>query len=334
MKKAVISVFLTLLLGLGMWYIKSQTSSSGIVEIETVKPEISDLFDYITMRGKVTEKARYDVFSGISGTAVEIYVTVGETVINGQELLKIIPIEGEMENSNLYNEVITAVSGLLAGFIEGGYDAVTAEAVSLVSASEDGSCVILSPCSGTVMSLNCSKNQFVSSRYPCMVISDLTNLAIKAEVEEEYLSCIDVDMKASAVIEALSSRSVSCIVDEIKPFGISTISLTGTGEIMTNVLLSVNDPNAAFLRPGYTARISVVVGKKENAILIPYETISQDDDNNQFVYAITNGKLEKVIITTGKELDEKTEVICGLDGDEMLVMYPESIKAGSTVKVK
>ena len=42
MKKAVISVFLTLLLGLGMWYIKSQTSSSGIVEIETVKPEISD----------------------------------------------------------------------------------------------------------------------------------------------------------------------------------------------------------------------------------------------------------------------------------------------------
>ena len=71
MKKAVISVFLTLLLGLGMWYIKSQTSSSGIVEIETVKPEISDLFDYITMRGKVTEKARYDVFSGISGTVVE-----------------------------------------------------------------------------------------------------------------------------------------------------------------------------------------------------------------------------------------------------------------------
>ena len=114
MKKAVISVFLTLLLGLGMWYIKSQTSSSGIVEIETVKPEISDLFDYITMRGKVTEKARYDVFSGISGTVVEIYVTVGEAVINGQELLKIIPIEGEMDNSNLYNEVITAVSGLLA----------------------------------------------------------------------------------------------------------------------------------------------------------------------------------------------------------------------------
>lgn len=334
MKKAVVSLVITLLIGLGMWQWKKLVNSGEVVEIETVNVEITDINNYITMRGKVTEKARYDVFTGISGIVSEVYVSVGDSVTNGQKLMRIVPSEGESDTSNLYNEIITAVSGMLSSFIDGNYNASTAEGVSLVSADEDGSCIILSPCSGTIMSLQCVPQQFVSSKYPCMVISDLKNLAIKAEIEEQYLTQINEDMKCTAIVEALSSRPVKCIIDHIDPHGTSNISITGASNVVTEVMLSVNDENAIFLRPGYTAKINVITESKENVLLVPYEAISQDKDNNQFVYSISNGKLEKIIVETGKELDSKTEIISGLTGNETIVMYPDTIKSGSKVKLK
>lgn len=334
MKKIVALILVTAIAAMGMVYFKKQSEVSRVVEIQTVKPEISDLYDYITVRGKVSEKIRYNVYSGVSGFVSEVYVSTGDYIENGQELMKIIPIEGEDSKDNLYNEVLSVVTGMLDELINGTSVECTAEAVSFVSTVEDGSCVVLSPCSGTVMSVDCAVNENIISQYPCMVVSDLSQLEIKAEIEEQYLTQITKDMRCTAVVSALSEKLFTCKISEIEPYGTNSLSLSGNAGVMTGVNLSIEDVDLDFLKPGYTAKVNIITSKKEQAVLIPYEAIGQDEDNNLYVYIVSDGKLNKTNIKTGKELDYKTEVTEGLEGDELLVINPEEIKAGDTVIIR
>ena len=334
MKKVIVSILITFVILSGMFYIKKQNTISDKVEVYTTEPEISKLFDYITVRGKVIEKMRYNVYSGISGIVTEVYVSVGDNIINGQKLMKVVPIEGEDSKDNLYNEIIYAVSGMLENIVNGSSANCTAKAVSLINIEEDGGCTVLSPCSGTVMSLNCASNENITGTYPCMIVSDLKQLEIKAELDEQYLPQVSEEMRCLAVVNALSGRTFNCRIRDIDPYGKKSISLSGNSGVTTDIVLSIEDNNIEFLRPGYTARINIIIDEKEEAILIPYEAIGQDENNDQYVYVLSNGKLIKTKILTGKELDSKTEVIEGLTGAETIILNPQSVQHGDIVIIK
>ena len=333
MKKIVGFICITSILVFGAFYLKKYPLKDDVVEVNTIQCEITDLYDYITLRGKVSEKIRYNIFSEVAGIVREVYVSVGDNIVNGQELMRIVPIDDTVINNFSYDKMSTIVSSIIDSFLNGGTTAEAKEVLSYYVNQEDGSVVILSPCSGTVMSLNCDVNDKVDPEYPCLVISDLTKLEIRAQIEEQHLSRIDKDMKCTAVVNALSNKTVNCSIREINPFGMTALSINGSNEVMTDIILSVDD-EVNFLKPGYTARVNIINHKKENAILIPYEAIGQDAENKQYVLTLSNGKLDKKVIKTGMELDSSTEVLEGLKGNEVLVTNPDRIKAGDTVVIK
>jgi len=119
-------------------------------------------------------------------------------------------------------------------------------------------------------------------------------------------------------------------VTQIYPYAKKTGLFTTNAEAETQVNIQLSDKNEK-LRPGYRATAKVILGQTPNALLIPYEAISQDQDGKEYVMKYQDGVVVKQVIKTGAELAEYTEIIEGLGTEERVFLEPESLEEGSTV---
>ena len=76
---------------------------------------------------------------------------------------------------------------------------------------------------------------------------------------------------------------------------------------------------------GLTAKAAVTVATRENALLIPYECLAQDDDGGEYVCRVKNGVAERVTVTVCKELPEGALVEEGFADGDVLVRSPETL---------
>ena len=95
------------------------------------------------------------------------------------------------------------------------------------------------------------------------------------------------------------------------PYATQVQSLTSAPETRVEVLLSVTNADER-LKPGYTANVKIYTDHKDEALLVPYEAVWQDEDNRENVYVIENGRAVQHMVRTGYELENLLEVTEGL----------------------
>jgi multidrug efflux pump subunit AcrA (membrane-fusion protein) len=79
------------------------------------------------------------------------------------------------------------------------------------------------------------------------------------------------------------------------------------------------------LKPGMFANITMIMDKKENALILPNQVV-QNDDYGNFVYLIKpDTSVEKRYVSIGIKQDTRYEVLSGITEKDLVVFIGQSL---------
>lgn len=205
--------------------------------------------------------------------------------------------------------------------------------IALVDASRPGMSYALgqikAPISGTITQVNVVVGSMVAPQLAVAKVSKLDTLLVSMNVPERYVSKIKQGQKAELRFDAYPERFYSASVSEISPV------LDATSRTM-NVKLSLDrtGQNDGAVKIGMFARVKLVTEVHENAVIIPDAAIV-NRFGESFVFVIDeNMSVEKRNIVRGIRVDEKSEILSGLEAGEKLVVRGQTLlEEGASVHI-
>ncbi|HOE58865.1 MAG TPA: efflux RND transporter periplasmic adaptor subunit [Bacteroidales bacterium] len=155
-------------------------------------------------------------------------------------------------------------------------------------------------------------------------IMQLDRLKLLVGVSSKYLPNIKRGMKVDVTSEIYPGKIFSGSIDKIYPI-VDNMSKTFTVEVIIN-------NEGRILRPGIFATASIDIGKDQVLVIPSFVIQKQSGTNERFVFIYKDGKAIRKIIEVGDVLDDKVEIVSGLNqGDELIVEGQMVIKDGQAV---
>ncbi len=267
--------------------------------VHIVQAAKENVYNSISVKGTVEAKREAQEFVYAPARAEECYAKVGDTVAEGQPLLRV-----------SYPEVMTEeMQDAMAKLADQGVS------ISAESAMVEGTMVRASM-SGTVAQMP-DEGALLLPGMPVVRIGDFSDLTVAAKVPELYAGDLKVGQRANVTPITERARTVSASLTEIAPYAVQTFSLTGDKQsAVVKCSLKITDKT---LMPGTTVDVKVFTDNVPNAVTVPYAAVRQEDDQ-QFVYVCrANGTLERRNIRTGYQLSRGVQVKSGLRSGDWVV---------------
>ncbi len=193
---------------------------------------------------------------------------------------------------------------------------------------------VVSPCDGMVLKLPVKKGQEVEAGALLVQIGDPSNLLIETGINEVDAAQLTVGDRVEIANNALLDEPLFGTVESIAP--IAEVVTTAQGE-QTQVKIRVNVPatrEQTLLKPGFNVNLKVVLNQKEQALLVPYEAVVEED-GQELVYVVEqDGTVTQRAVRAGLSNELFMEITFGLQAGEKVVLNPgEQIKDGVQVIV-
>ena len=142
---------------------------------------------------------------------------------------------------------------------------------------------------------------------------DIRQVYVKISVPENEVAKIVKGMKAAFTVSALNDKEFNGEVANISPVA-DRIARTYEAKILV--------PNPQFaLKPGMVCDVKMETTMNKELILVPYQSVSKDNQNNVFVFVVDQQakKAKKQLIKTGQYQDAGLEVTSGLEQGQIIV---------------
>ena len=183
---------------------------------------------------------------------------------------------------------------------------------------------IRAPFSGKLGLKNISPGAFITPATILTTIGQVNQLKIQFNVPEKYGSLLRMGQSVDFSIDGTDKKfSAQIIATEIK-------IEENTRSLAVRAAVKNNDP---VLYPGAFAKVKIVLGKNENAIMIPNSVIVPQG-RKKLVYLYKGGKSMQADITTGVRDSANIQVLSGLNvGDTVITSGLLFLKPGGDVKL-
>jgi HlyD family secretion protein len=190
---------------------------------------------------------------------------------------------------------------------------------------------LISPINGVVTQLNISKGRYVDIIDPLIIISDMSELQVRLEVDEYYISDIETGQDVIIFPKAYEDKEVKGLVRYISPYA-ERKNNENIDDVSIEVIVDIINFNN-ILKPGYTVEAKIITERKAETLIVPYEAVLQDEANRDYVYIVgTDNKAIKKYVLIGKELDLEVELLEGLDEGDVVILNPNE-EISSKVKI-
>lgn len=179
--------------------------------------------------------------------------------------------------------------------------------------------VITAPLDGTVTSIDIKPGELASAMKEVIVLQDVSNIYLEANINEANISIINVGMPIDITFDAFGSERVfKGYVTKIDP---SSTLVSG----VVNYKVTASVEQVEELKPGMTANMTIKAKEKNHVLVIPSRSILVDENGTKTIRLVKDTrrkKFDEVKITTGLEGDGgMTEVLSGLsENDEIVVL--------------
>ena len=177
---------------------------------------------------------------------------------------------------------------------------------------------MIAPFDGTVISVGAEVGDLVSSNNVVVALVDLSNLRVLATVDETDIVLVEIGQEAEITFDAFPGHRFSGQVLEV-PL---------QGNLVQNVLtyevpVSLEGAAGVALKPGMTANLEIVVGRRQNALLVPAMAVQQGEEGNVVLVQDTpQGPGVATPVQVGLSDGTYVEVVLGLiEGDRVVVEY-------------
>jgi len=299
----------------------------ALVSTQVVKDTLFN--HYLEIQGSVDTKENILVQPEMPGTLVTLNVKAGQKVAKGQILGRVddsgasdqvASLETQYQlakttferQKNLWNQKIgSEIQYLQAQTQMISLQKSVAQAKAMLSKT-----LIRAPFSGTIDEVFVERGQVVApSQTGLMRIVNLSNMYVATNVPESYIGKLKVGTEVDVFLTSLGKTykgKVRQVGNYINPnnrsFGIE---------------VSVPNPQN-LLRPNQVAKLKVIDYVNKKAVVVPTNIIQQDGQGNQFVFVVNNatdktGVAKKVIVKVGQSADNVTEILDGINTEDVIV---------------
>jgi len=318
-------------------------TAKSFVLVNTVTTKTETINHFSKFQGIIKTDQNMILYPEFSGRVAKIYVDEGDVVKKGQALAKI-------DDGGLYNELklVESQAKLAKTIYERqsklwndkiGSEIQYLEAKTnyeiqnnrLKSITESlAKTTITAPFSGTIDEIFIEEGNLVSP--PMMPdqgnafrIINLNELYVESVIPESFIGKIKKGAEVQVEIPVLNKSFNSTIKHSVS----SINQLSRTFKIEVSV-----PKNDLDLIPNLNVEVNVLDYTNSQAILVPESIVSEDSDNNKFLFTVLNNKAKKTIVETGYTQNGMIEITTGLDVNEIVINEGGRIvKDGQNVKI-
>jgi HlyD family secretion protein len=174
-----------------------------------------------------------------------------------------------------------------------------------------------------------SKGAAVSPAMAPFSVVHLGTSTFTAEVDEADIDRVKLGMTADVTLDAFPGQTLKTTVVHINP----AAQPTATGGTIFQVELAITDTGKTILL-GMKGDATIQVSAVEGALTIPVEALFNQNGQN-YVYKLADGKLAQTNITVGATTDTQIEVVSGLkDGDVVALAGSTQYSDGMAVRTQ
>jgi HlyD family secretion protein len=357
MKKIVRYILIGLLV-LGVIYATNffiSTNNQDPIKYKSENPVKTTIKKKTVATGKVVPEDQVEIKPQISGIIEEIYVKEGEIVASGDLIarVKVVPNEAALNsalgrvdnakivlsnseidfnrNKTLYDKGVISNQDFIA--VDLRYNQAKQE---LINAQNDLKIIqlgtagkgnantnIRATVSGTVLDIPVKKgDQVIESNNfnpgtTVATIADLTIMIFEGQVDEAEVGKLTIGMPLSISLGAIDDKSFDAKLRFVAPQGIEE-----QGAVQFKIEANVSLDSNFFVRAGYSANATIVIGEKKDVLAIK-EALVQFDENTQQPFV----ELEK-----GDQQFERKEIELGIS-DGIMVEVLDGLTIKDKVKV-
>ena len=180
---------------------------------------------------------------------------------------------------------------------------------------------------GTVLTRNVEPGDLVQPGRVLFEIARAGDTEVLVPVDEKNLEVLALGQPAMCVADAFPARPFPATVSFIAP---SVDAQRGSVDIRLAV-----SPVPDFLRQDMTVSVNVETGRRDRALVVPNDALSEIDGNTARVWRVAEGRASRQTVELGLRGLALTEITAGLqDGDRVLADAGADIADGSRVRVR
>lgn len=252
-------LLVVVLLGAGvvsyLVFFGSSGNAQSTTTARTAAAANRDVSEVVTASGTVQSSFSAAASFGASGTVTEVNVKVGDAVTKGQQLAKLDPTQAQLQvdiaqgNLNAALEKGTGTNALLTAYRQTQLALQQAKdnlAATVLTAPGDGTITSVTGAVGqkvgsgsTSSSSSTSSTTTTTTASGFVVVTDLKNLVVKANVSESDVSKLKADQAATVTVNAMAGTPVQAKVTtvDLTPTTANNVVQYGVSLALTQPLL-------------------------------------------------------------------------------------------------
>jgi len=155
---------------------------------------------------------------------------------------------------------------------------------------------------------------------PLLYLPDMSSMIVKTQIREIDLHKIGLGQKCAVGVDAYPDAEFEGEVTFIGVLASKRFE-GGIGEKYFQLTLSLKSEDSR-LRPGMTARVSILTDSVKDALCVPSQAVF-DEGGKKYCYQYTGQSFQKAEVSLGKQNEDLAEITSGLrKGDKVSLVRP------------
>lgn len=292
-------------------------------QVENAKAEVRALKQYLTDMGCFLREAQNDNHENLAEEyQAKIDQATNQLAVKEEELAEFQSNLSEQKGikNSTESTMMTADAKKQAEAAKELQALKSAEVTDAVAQVSDG---IKADFAGIVTGVKPVDGSNVENGGELFTVSSIEKVCVDVSFSKSDLEKIEEGQKAVATIAGKQYEGTVTRISRAAAKNEKGASII-QGEI------HIDNPDAD-LYLGVDARVMVEGNKAENVVMIPIEAINIGKDGS-FVYVVTDGMVQKRMVTAGISSDEYTEIKKGLEvGEQVIISVDAGIEEGMAV---
>ena len=291
--------------------------------VEVVRPHRGLAVQAVYATGTVEPLVMLPIAPRIAARLKELYVDEGATVKKDQLLARLedevlrqtirelqaneafLKQEFERKQSLLKQRVISKTEHDRART-----EWAAAEAAVARAAAESDYMKLLAPAHGRIIRRDGEVGELIAANQPVFWLSCAASLRISAEVDEEDIALVQPGLRVLIRADAFPDQIYEGSVQTVTPKG---------DPVSRSYRVRIGFSEEIPLMIGMTAETNIIIRETPEALLLPSGAVTQGH-----VWLVVEDKLVKRKVTIGAKGLEQTEVLSGIEADDVIVLKPEA----------
>lgn len=314
-----------------------EASFNKAVPVRAILLKNQPLNNEIKVTGAILANESIELASEISGKISGIFFKEGDKIRKGEVLIKINDedLRAQLEKLKFTKQLNENMESRMSQLLE--RDAISQEEydislTELQTSSADinvlqaqiDKATIRAPFAGVIGLRYVSEGSYIAPSTPIATLYNIDPAKIEFSVPGKYSSLVNKGDNIAFTTEGseeLFTGEVYATEPKIDP-------------VTRTLLVRAISPNKENkLIPGQFVRISLNLGRTEEAILVPSIAIIPEADGH-LVFLVRDGKADSVKVKIGRRTAQEVEIVSGVKvGDSLVVSGVQQIKDGTVVQL-